>query len=276
MDLSLLVLKVLASLFALAMILSPVPELYRFRKRKHTGEMAIMPLIGLWANSHMWMVYGLVTSDIFPLFVTYAVGNVCSVFYIAVFYRYTKEKAYTLKAIVFGIVVLAAFTTYTILAKAGVTGQSSHSVEQVVGYVTAIGSVAPYVFPLETIAVVLRTKSAASIPVLMCLCGAIGNALWITYGFLVNDMFVFGLGILCGFFALVQVVLYIIYNPNRARGQHGLVEDGVDASKYELPIAILTPKTNTSSRDGNDEISVQIQLESPHYESMRSPMASSF
>ncbi|KAF1328182.1 Mtn3-like protein, partial [Globisporangium splendens] len=276
MDPGLLILKALASLCSLAMILSPVPELYRSRKRKHTGEMAIMPLIGLWVNSHMWMVYGLVTSNIFPLFVTYVVGDVCSVFYISIFYRYTKEKAYTLKAIVFGIVVLAAFTTYTILAKAGITGQSSHSVEQVVGYITALGSVAPYVFPLETIALVLRTKSAASIPVLMCLCGAIGNALWITYGLLIDDMFVFGLGIPCGLFALVQVVLYIVYNPNNAHDQHCPVEESVDASKYELPIAILTPKTNTSSRDGNEEVSVQIQLESPHYESMRSPVASSF
>lgn len=56
MDLGLLILKALASIFSLGMILSPSLELYRTHKRKHTGEMALLPLIGLWVNSHMWYV----------------------------------------------------------------------------------------------------------------------------------------------------------------------------------------------------------------------------
>lgn len=202
------------------------------------------------------MVYGYITDDMFPLFVTYLIGDVCSALYIYIFYRYTHEKAYANRVILSAALVVAVISVYTILGKAGVTNQSSHDVNQVIGYVTAFGSVALYTSPFETIARVLKTKSGASIPVLMCLCGCVSNSLWVIYGLIQNDMFVFGLGVFCVVFALLQVVLYCVYNPNKA----SLVEAGSEAT---IDVAL----------DDVTKFELSIVIESPCYEAMKSPLA---
>ncbi|TYZ60658.1 hypothetical protein PybrP1_009156 [[Pythium] brassicae (nom. inval.)] len=240
-DFGLVVVKALASLFSLAMILSPALQIQRVHAERRTGEMAIMPLAGLLLSCHMWMVYGLITGDIFPLFVTYLIGVVASVVYIGVYYRYTAEKAYARRVVLAAAALVAVISLYTILGKAGATGQSSHDVDQVVGYVTVCGSVALYTSPFETIARVLKTKSAASIPALMCACGCVSNSLWILYGLLQHDAFVWGLGVFCTAFALLQVVLYCVFHPTTdaasAPPEHALD----DAEKRELSIAVESP-----------------------------------
>lgn len=55
-DVGLLLIKALASLFTVAMILSPALDMRRICAQKHTGEMALMPLVGLLMNCHMWYV----------------------------------------------------------------------------------------------------------------------------------------------------------------------------------------------------------------------------
>lgn len=55
-NVGLLLLKALASVFSLAMILSPSLDMRRLRQQRHTGEMALMPLVGLWISCHMWCV----------------------------------------------------------------------------------------------------------------------------------------------------------------------------------------------------------------------------
>lgn len=57
----LLILKALAAVFSLAMILSPSLGMRRVRQQQHTGEMALMPLVGLWISCHMWCVFALIS-----------------------------------------------------------------------------------------------------------------------------------------------------------------------------------------------------------------------
>lgn len=205
------------------------------------------------------MVYGWITDDVFPLFVTYLIGDICSVLYISIYYRYTQQKAYASKVVLSAALVISIISIYTILGKAGVTGQSSHDVNNVVGYVTAFGSVALYTSPFETIVRVLTTKSGASIPVLMCLCGCVSNSLWVVYGLVENDMFVFGLGVFCAFFALVQVVLYVVYNPNKVTVREAV--DGNDAVARDVAL------------DDVNKFELSIAVESPCFEAMKSPLA---
>uniref|UniRef100_K3WEY4 Uncharacterized protein n=1 Tax=Globisporangium ultimum (strain ATCC 200006 / CBS 805.95 / DAOM BR144) TaxID=431595 RepID=K3WEY4_GLOUD len=124
----------------------------------------------------------------FPMFATHINGEICGIVYTAIFYRYTTEKAYARKVILSALAFFVIITGYIIVAKVGITGQSSHSVEQITGYTTAIMDVGLFTSPLETIALVFKTKSGASIPVLMCLCGAVGNTLWVIYGILAGNI----------------------------------------------------------------------------------------
>lgn len=163
------------------------------------------------------MLYGYVTDDIFPLCVTFVFGDVMSLLYIVVFYRFTTYRTYTHKTIAAGLFVIALVTIYAVLGKTGVTQQSDDAVEQTFGIITACGAVLLYSSPLATCAHVLRTKNSASIPWALCLAGAVSNALWIIYGAVEGDWFIGGLGIFCVTFAMLQVVLYVIYRP----GRHG-------------------------------------------------------
>lgn len=53
-DTFLLVIKVLASLSALYMCVSPSTSLYKMHKKRDTGEVSIIPLVALWGCDHMW------------------------------------------------------------------------------------------------------------------------------------------------------------------------------------------------------------------------------
>lgn len=206
---------------------------------------------------HDRMVYGLVTRDYFPLFGTYFVGFVAGGVYVAVYYHYTIEKVYARRVVAGTLALTVVVTAYAILGESGVLGQSAHDVEQVMGYVVTGTSVVLYTSPLETIARVIKTKSAASIPVLMCACASVSNTFWITYGLLEHDAFVWGLGVFCMAFALVQVALYVVYNPKKLLGRAG---DSVrvravfhDTDKHDLAIAIA--------------------IESPCFTAIKSPLA---
>ncbi|KAF1328183.1 Bidirectional sugar transporter sweet15, partial [Globisporangium splendens] len=265
-DMGLVVLKVFASIFSLGMIFSPSLDLRKVVKNQSTGEMALLPLVSLWISSHLWAVYGLLTDDVFPLFVTYLIGEICGIVYTAIFYRYTAEKAYAQKVILSAFAFFIAITGCTIIGETGVTGQSAHSVEQIVGYITTATGIALYTSPFETIARVLKTKSGASIPVLMCLCGSVCNTLWVIYGLVDHDSFVFLPAAFCAFFATLQIALYFVYYPKRVPHTGDFV-DG--ATKSDLPITV------PSVVAADEAIANVSDVEDPHYEAMHSPRPSS-
>lgn len=51
-----LAIKILASLSALYMCMSPTIALYKIHKQRHTGQTSVLPLVALWACDHMWCV----------------------------------------------------------------------------------------------------------------------------------------------------------------------------------------------------------------------------
>ncbi|KAG3103144.1 hypothetical protein PI125_g13946 [Phytophthora idaei] len=61
MNPGLAVLKALASSCSVVMILSSAPSLYDIHKRHDTGDVALFPLVGLWLNCVMVLLYGWAT-----------------------------------------------------------------------------------------------------------------------------------------------------------------------------------------------------------------------
>ncbi|KAG1684962.1 hypothetical protein DVH05_010135 [Phytophthora capsici] len=236
MGLWMIVLKAATSIAAMIMCLSPIPSTYRMYKTKDTGEVAVLPLVALWISCHLWMIYGYVTNDVFPLLVTYLFGEVLAACYVVVFFRYTKSRAYTAKAVAFALIFTALGTTYAVLGRQGVTNQSLNTVGDFMGWITAGGSFLLYTSPFETIKRVLQTKSGASIPIALCCAGFVSNALWILYGLVVDDMFVFGLGVFCTALPLFQIVLYFLFNPKRQQ-----LATGKDSEINVLAQIVVTP-----------------------------------
>ncbi|RLN37310.1 hypothetical protein BBJ28_00013965 [Nothophytophthora sp. Chile5] len=212
------------------------------------------------------MLYGWATGAFFPLFTTFAFGEVMAIIYITVFLRWTTKRTYALKATGVSFIVVALTALYTILGMTGATGQSRIQVGLITGYMMAMGCVLLYIAPFETIVRVLKTRSGASIPIGICLAGATSNSLWIVDGFLVGDTFIFILSIVCAAFALFQVVLYLVFRPTRqsAGVAHAEIRPiHTIQAKYVLPVTkVFSPKS-----DGTVESSPL----SPGSAGMRSP-----
>ncbi|RLN31446.1 hypothetical protein BBJ28_00006697 [Nothophytophthora sp. Chile5] len=210
------------------------------------------------------MLYGWTTEDFFPLFATYVFGEVMAIVYIIVYIRWTTERSYAWKAIGASFLVVVGSAVYTILGVTGVTGQSSDQVGRITGYMMAVGSVLLYIAPFETLVLVLKTRSGASIPVGMCLAGAISNALWLVDGLLVSDMFIFILSAVCSGLALLQVALFFIFHPSRqTSGTETMQRLSTTEDKCVLPMMTM------SSTESND--TAESSLASPVFIAIHSP-----
>ncbi|TYZ61053.1 hypothetical protein PybrP1_002658 [[Pythium] brassicae (nom. inval.)] len=237
-----LAIKILASVSALYMCMSPATALYKIHQQRHTGQASVMPLVALWACDHMWMLYGYVTDDTFPLLVTYAAGSVFNIGFIAVYFRYSPRRALVLKTTAAALVCNAAVTIYAVLAKRGVLHQSADTLKQAVGFVAIASSLLLYASPFSTLSRVIQTKSSASIPITMCVVGVVNNALWIIYGVLISDLLLVvptSINIVIG---SIQIVLYFLYRP---RGGWGMPASGAAAGRggSELPTTIPSPSS---------------------------------
>ncbi|KAJ0410709.1 hypothetical protein ATCC90586_008294 [Pythium insidiosum] len=216
-DTFVLVIKVLASLSALYMCLSPSTSIYRIHKKRSTGPSSVVPLVALWGCNHMWLLYGYVTDNIFPLMVTYVVGDVTSMLFIAVFCVYAPNRRFVLKTTGATLLINAAATIYVVLAKRNVIQQSTDQRNLVVGCIAIASSILLYASPFATIKHVVRTKSSASIMFSMVMVGIVNNALWIIYGFLIHDAFLVIPTLINVVIGFVQLALYIVYHPKRQK-----------------------------------------------------------
>ncbi|OWY94120.1 hypothetical protein PHMEG_00036238, partial [Phytophthora megakarya] len=242
MSVGLTVLQGIASSCTVVMILSSVPSVYRIHKNRNTGCVALFPLVGLWLSCHLVTLYGWATGSYFPLFAIYLFGELTSIVYVSVFYRWTNERSYAIKTIAANIFIIILLTTYAVLGMTDVTGQTSDQVADTMGWMMTVGCLLPYVAPLETIKTVVKTRSSASIPLAMCLAGAISNALWVLEGYLDNDIFMLVLSAACSFMGFVQVALYVIYRP----GRYPVPKD-IPNTNCVLPVtATLTVKSDTT------------------------------
>lgn len=61
------------------------------------GFSSASTLVSLWAACHVWMLYGLLTGNLFLVFFTYILGDVFAVLFIIIYYRVTNEKRYVAK-----------------------------------------------------------------------------------------------------------------------------------------------------------------------------------
>lgn len=209
------VFKTLPTLGSLAMYLSPAPRMYNIYKTKTTGEMLLLPIVCMFTNCHMWVMYGLFVDDVFPLSTSMFIGECFALLYTVIFTVHTADRKAAFTIITVSLCTIALATLYALLSYAGVTGQSNHSIGLVLGYVGIATTLVFFSSPLATIRRVLRTKSAASIPIPLCAMGMTCNTLWIIYALIVTDTFILVPNVVALCFTLSQVLLYIKYNPNK-------------------------------------------------------------
>lgn len=215
------------------------------------------------------MLHGYLRHNIFPVFITFGVGDLIALAFIAIYVRYTTERAYVLKVLGFTVAVLAVVTLYALLALNGVTHQTRDQVTPIIGYIAIVAAVLLYGAPFEKVLVVLRHKSSVFIPFAMVLVGTINNALWVIYTPLDHNWFMFVPNMICLVLGLAQLSLYWFYHPSRRQLDAPLrttsIDFGDDDSGIPVAIVIDSPKTDLTTGKAFPE--------SPSYHVLHSPLA---
>ncbi|POM69297.1 MtN3-like protein [Phytophthora palmivora] len=246
-----LTIKVLTVIAQIAQRLSPVPDLYRAHKQRDTGVMAYMPLVALLLGNHVWLLYAYVVENIFPLFSVCVFGDIVLVIYVAIYAKYCPDRAYVVKTIIVGAIPFVLVTVYAILVAVKAIDQSRSQFGDILGYLANVATFALYVSPFEKIKLVIKTKSSAAIPVLLCGIIFINSSLWLINGIIDNDLFIVVPNVAGVTLTAIQLTLYYIYRPDRHTSS-------MDTADSELTTLDLETGTTTKVWSPNSSVFVAV------------------
>lgn len=217
------------------------------------------------------MLYGYLTENVFPVFLTFITGEVLALIYLCVYYRYTSEREQVRKLAGGIFVALLLVTVYALSGEymLGITSQSKEAVGDAVGWIAVTVCILLFASPLATIRRVIRTKNAASFPIAMCVVGFFGNSLWVTYGAMIGDVFMWFSNAICVTLGFVQIIVYIIYNPSKKVSQENRELLEVDLEK-KLSVA-ASPHSNTSTDEADVGSGTGDSSDSALFHAMQSP-----
>lgn len=209
--------------------------------------------------------YWLLKHMVFPILIVTVFGSTMSVIYISIYYRFTPDRASLLKAVAVVVTILIVVTTYVALGAYGYTHQSYGQVRLIMGYVGDLASICFYGSPMERIMHVLRTKSVASIPINMCVMGAITNAVWLVYSVLISDLFVLVPNAICLVLTTTQIVLYTRYKKYSSNVR--------DLELGQISVVLSPKQLRTHSRLDLSKLQLSPTMESPSFHALRSPLS---
>ncbi|KAE9070665.1 hypothetical protein PF010_g26178 [Phytophthora fragariae] len=233
--LALSIVNVAATMSSVALCLSPYPDFRRIHTQKSTGEVRILPVLMLCCNSVLWGLYGLVSGSYFPVMSINIFGTLTTVTFASVFYRWSTDRVTLNKMAACTGSGLLAVVAFTVLATTGAVPVSTDRLVQILGYCAVAINICLYAAPLQTMKLVIQTKSPASLPITMCVVNLFNGALWCVYAVLKSDMFVLTPNSLGVVMCIVQVTLGIKYLPK--------TEEIDEAEVVEVVAEMPRPKT---------------------------------
>ncbi|KAG3118347.1 hypothetical protein PI124_g1457 [Phytophthora idaei] len=244
-------LRVLATCSSLMLYVSPWPEFRRIQRRRSPGDVSLLPVVMLFCNAFMWCVYGCVADNIFPLVVINAFGVCTSLIFSAIYVRWgsTEQRIYARRLWLGAGTAMLLASAYAVLGVYGATNQQPVEIAATLGFVCVACNVCLFASPLETMGKVIRTKSAASLPIELCLASLVAGALWSALTIGQNDMFVLTPNALGTMLGIVQVALYLVYPPRLEANAELLRPE----CSRPLPIIMSASKP--------DELSIKVAVE---------------
>ncbi|ETI38841.1 Bidirectional sugar transporter SWEET7b [Phytophthora nicotianae] len=213
--LALAIVNVVATITSVALCLSPYPDFRRIQTQKSTGEVRILPVLMLCCNCALWALYGLISGSYFPVMSINIFGIMTTVTFSAIFYRWSTERATLNKMAACTGLGLSTAVAFTALALTGVISVQTAQLKEIIGYCAVSINICLYAAPLQTMKLVINTKSSASLPFTMCVVNLFNGTLWCMYAILSNDMFVLTPNSLGVVMCVVQVTLAVIYRPKK-------------------------------------------------------------
>lgn len=235
-------LRVAATLASVVLMVSPFPDFQRVHANKATGEVALLPVVALFANCFMWITYALLTGAYFPLLAVNLLGVATCTGFIGIFYRWTApaNRGDVVSVCARAALALSAAALYAAAGARGWTGQTLAEVVSTLGPVCVVVNIMLFISPLKTTGKVLRTRSSASLPFSLCAATFGCSLLWAFLSLLDDDLFVMVPNALGAVLSGFQVALCIAYPATPAH--------------LELPVTDKTPVAVVVTKDKLSEV----------------------
>lgn len=238
MSAGLTVLRALTVVTAVLLCVSPWADYRRIVRDQSTGVLSGLPVLMLFVNGYMWLMYAYLVGNWFPLFAVGCFGCSLCLLFMGIYYRWSDNRAKLHRMFAASFVFLAAWTAYVILATSGVTGQNNDQVSKVLGYMCVALNIGVYASPLDTMQVVIRTKSADALPISLCTMNLINGSLWVVFGAVTADYFVLTPNAIGALLGAIQVGLYVKFRPSAGETGAVNIQDDVAATKTNVAIVV--------------------------------------
>ncbi|KAG1694347.1 hypothetical protein DVH05_005037 [Phytophthora capsici] len=241
------ILRVCASLAAIALFASLLPDIRVVYRQKSTASMpSALPVLSMVGNCVAWGLYGLLIGDYFPLVATNIVGMILSLFYLVVYYRYETHKCSLLLEILATAIVLVGLVLYPFVAAS--EGVKQETIEDIVGYVTVAISAVMFGSPLVLVKRVIQERNTELLPLTMIVAGAVNCLLWLAYGLLLENSFVVVPNAANLLLGVVQLGLFCIFPRGK---NYDTVDDATPISKLKKSVKEdEMSKTDVETEDG--------------------------
>lgn len=165
----------------------------------------------LYCNSFLWTIYGFMVGQLFPLFATCSLGQCTCAGFIAVYYRWSPDRPAVRRLLAKAASVMALCFAYVVLGAHGLTNQSREQVITTLALMCISVNICLYASPLDTMKRVVRTKSAASLPISLCTVNLLNGLLWVAFGITEGDYYVLTPNAIGSVLSAAQVALYFTY-----------------------------------------------------------------
>lgn len=223
-----------ASLAAVYMFASLVPDIRAVQRAGTTGALPLLPLLAMAANCACWGLYGVLRRDFFPLTATNAVGLAFALFYLVVYQRHAPSPRSVLLKSAATAAGIALLTLYALASP-----EPAQAVQEHVGYAAMAVCAVMFASPLAKLREVLATRNAALMPFALIVAGFVNSLLWLLYGLILEDAFVIAPNLVNLFLGALQLALIAAFTKPSATGGG---YDKVDAAKKKSED---TPSTET-------------------------------
>lgn len=189
---------------------SLTPELHRVHSEKSIKNVPLLPILSMLASATTWGIYGVISSNIFPLVVTAGMGILFGLGYTAVYFHNAGHlKSQVKRQFLYTIAGLALHAGFCFCAPV-----SHQVVELVGGYVAVLTTAVMFGSPLVTFKRVIAEHNSAYLPVAMAIAGMLSSGFMVISGVTVKDAFVIVPNAINFALSIIQISLIVIF-PRR-------------------------------------------------------------
>ncbi|KAI9096792.1 hypothetical protein K1719_025971 [Acacia pycnantha] len=240
---------ILGNAASVSLYAAPMVTFKRVIRKKSTEEFSCLPyIIGL-LNCLLFTWYGLpIVSnkwENFPLVTVNGVGIVLELAYVLIYFWYASSKG-KVKVALTAIPVIVLFCIIAIVSTFAFHDNKHRKL--LVGSFGLGVSIAMYASPLVVMKKVIKTKSVEFMPLPLSLCSFLAGSLWMTYGFMIRDIFVAGPSVVGVPLAILQLVLHCKYWKRKPSSEEE-EPNKINMEKGDMAVVIAVVKEGSEMVD---------------------------